>query len=63
VDRATPAAVALAWAISHEPVIVIPGASTIAQLEANAAATDVPLSRDELHALEDAAAAVMGAQP
>jgi aryl-alcohol dehydrogenase-like predicted oxidoreductase len=48
---ATPAAVALAWAISYEPVIVIPGASTIRQLEANAAAADIGLTRAEQGAL------------
>lgn len=51
----TPAAIALAWAISHEPVVVIPGASSIAQLEANAAAADVSLTADEQQSLTDAA--------
>jgi aryl-alcohol dehydrogenase-like predicted oxidoreductase len=48
---ATPAAVALAWAISHDPVVVIPGASTIGQLEANAAAADIKLTEDEQQTL------------
>jgi aryl-alcohol dehydrogenase-like predicted oxidoreductase len=52
---ATPAAVALAWAISHDPVVVIPGASSISQLEANAAAADLTLSPDERQALADIA--------
>lgn len=52
---ATPAAIALAWAIGPEPVVVIPGASSIAQLEANAAAADVILSEDEQQALTAAA--------
>jgi aryl-alcohol dehydrogenase-like predicted oxidoreductase len=52
---ATPAAVALAWTISHAPVVVIPGASSIGQLEANAAAADITLSRDEQQALTAAA--------
>jgi diketogulonate reductase-like aldo/keto reductase len=41
-------------AIGPDPVVVIPGASSIAQLEANAAA-DVILSRDEQQALTAAA--------
>jgi aryl-alcohol dehydrogenase-like predicted oxidoreductase len=53
---ATPAAIALAWAISHEPVVVIPGASSIGQLESNVAAADLALSQDELQALAAAAA-------
>jgi aryl-alcohol dehydrogenase-like predicted oxidoreductase len=48
---ATPAAIALAWAISHDPVIAIPGASTISQLEANAAAADITLTPHEQQAL------------
>jgi aryl-alcohol dehydrogenase-like predicted oxidoreductase len=51
---ATIAAIALAWAISHDPVVVIPGASTIAQLEANAAAADVTLAPAEIQSLQDA---------
>ncbi len=56
---ATPAAVALAWVISHDPVVVIPGASTISQLEANAAAADIALSGDERQALTAAASQVL----
>jgi aryl-alcohol dehydrogenase-like predicted oxidoreductase len=52
---ATPAAVALAWAISHDPVVVIPGASTIRQLEANAAAADITLTQAEHQALTETA--------
>jgi len=52
---ATPAAIALAWAIVAEPVVVIPGASSIAQIEANAAAADIILSEDEQQALTAAA--------
>jgi aryl-alcohol dehydrogenase-like predicted oxidoreductase len=54
----TPAGIALAWVISHDPVVVIPGASTIAQLEENAAAADVTLSGPERQALTEAAAEV-----
>jgi aryl-alcohol dehydrogenase-like predicted oxidoreductase len=53
-----PATIALAWAISHAPVVVIPGASSVTQLEANAAAADLTLSGDELRSLEDAATTV-----
>jgi aryl-alcohol dehydrogenase-like predicted oxidoreductase len=51
------AAISLAWAISHKPVVVIPGASTIAQLEANAAAADITLAPAEIQSLQDAASA------
>jgi aryl-alcohol dehydrogenase-like predicted oxidoreductase len=51
----TPAAIALAWAVSHDPVVVIPGASEIGQLEANAAAGDITLRADEICGLADAA--------
>jgi aryl-alcohol dehydrogenase-like predicted oxidoreductase len=51
----TPAAIALAWAISHDPVVVIPGASSVAQLEANAAAADITLTADDRQSLTDAA--------
>jgi aryl-alcohol dehydrogenase-like predicted oxidoreductase len=56
---AAPAAVALAWAISHDPVVVIPGASAISQLEANAAAADINLTPDEQQALVAAASEVL----
>jgi aryl-alcohol dehydrogenase-like predicted oxidoreductase len=56
---ATPAAVALAWVISHDPVVVIPGASSISQLEENAAAADITLTLDEQQALTAAAGQVV----
>ncbi len=52
---ATPAAIALAWVISHHPVVVIPGASSISQLEANATAADIALTPGERNALAGAA--------
>lgn len=55
---AIPAAIALAWTIGPDPVVVIPGASSIGQLEANAAAADIILSRDEQPALAAAASEV-----
>jgi len=48
---ATPAQVALAWVISHENVVAIPGASSVAQLEANIAAADLDLTIDEIATL------------
>jgi aryl-alcohol dehydrogenase-like predicted oxidoreductase len=44
---ATPAQVALAWVIRRPNVVAIPGASSVAQLEKNAAAADLELSDDE----------------
>lgn len=44
---ATPAQVALAWLIRKPNVVAIPGASSVAQLEANAAAADIDLDDDE----------------
>jgi aryl-alcohol dehydrogenase-like predicted oxidoreductase len=60
---ATPSQVALAWVISHPNVIAIPGASSVAQLEANVAAADLDLSADEmsqLNAVSDAFQPVRG---
>lgn len=47
----TPAQVALAWLIHQPSVVVIPGASSVAQVEANAAAAEVELSPGEVGAL------------
>ena len=44
---ATPAQVALAWVIRRPNVVAIPGASSVAQLEHNAAAADLDLNDDE----------------
>jgi aryl-alcohol dehydrogenase-like predicted oxidoreductase len=44
---ATAAQVALAWLIRKPNVVVIPGASSVRQVEENAAAADVELSDDE----------------
>ncbi len=44
---ATPAQVALAWVIRRPNVVAIPGASSLAQLESNAAAADLELSDDD----------------
>jgi aryl-alcohol dehydrogenase-like predicted oxidoreductase len=52
---AKPAQVALAWLIGLPRVVVIPGASTVAQLESNAAAAGIALRPDEQSALTAAA--------
>lgn len=44
----TPAQTALAWLIHHPGVVAIPGASSIAQVEANAAAADITLTEAEV---------------
>jgi aryl-alcohol dehydrogenase-like predicted oxidoreductase len=48
---ATPAQVALAWAIRRPNVVAIPGASSVEQVESNAAAADLDLHDDEITAL------------
>ena len=50
---ATPAQVALAWLIRKPNVVAIPGASSVAQLEANVAAADLDLTDDEDAQLTD----------
>ena len=50
---ATPSQIALAW-LTRDPVVVaIPGASSVAQLEDNAAAADIDLSDEEYQALSE----------
>jgi aryl-alcohol dehydrogenase-like predicted oxidoreductase len=53
---ATPAQIALAWVIHHPAVVAIPGASSVSQVEINAAAADIDLTEDEYQALHAAAA-------
>jgi aryl-alcohol dehydrogenase-like predicted oxidoreductase len=55
--QCTPAQVALAWVISHDNVVAIPGASSVGQLESNAAATEVALTASEISQLTRAAEA------
>ena len=50
--RATPSQVALAWLVRQPNVVAIPGASSIEQLEQNAAAADLDLSSDEVSRLD-----------
>jgi aryl-alcohol dehydrogenase-like predicted oxidoreductase len=54
---ASPAQIALAWLVHFPNVVAIPGASSVAQLESNAAAADIRLSPDEHGALTAAAEA------
>ena len=54
---ASPAQVALAWVVRESCVVAIPGASSVAQLEANAEAGDIALGADEIAALDSASAA------
>jgi aryl-alcohol dehydrogenase-like predicted oxidoreductase len=53
---ATPAQVALAWAIHRPAVVAIPGASSLEQLESNVAAADIDLTDGEYQALSAASA-------
>lgn len=54
---ATPSQVALAWLLGLPPVAVIPGASSVEQLEQNVAAVDLDLTLDEQAELTAAARA------
>lgn len=55
--QARPAQIALAWLIGLPRVVVIPGASSVEQLEHNAAAAGITLAADEQAALTAAARA------
>ena len=55
--QARPAQIALAWLIGLPRVVVIPGASSVEQLEHNAAAAGISLAADEQAALTAAARA------
>ena len=59
---ATPAQVALAWVIRRPNVVAIPGASSVEQLERNAAAADLELSDDDDARLTAAAEAFQPVQ-
>ena len=60
---ATPGQVALAWLLAQPRVVVIPGASSVEQLESNVEASDLELRPDELEALTAAATAFRPASP
>jgi aryl-alcohol dehydrogenase-like predicted oxidoreductase len=55
---ATPAQIALAWLVHIPHVIAIPGAKSVEQVEANAAAADIALSPQEWERLYEVARAV-----
>jgi aryl-alcohol dehydrogenase-like predicted oxidoreductase len=55
--QARPAQIALAWLLGLPRVVVIPGASSVEQLEHNAAAAAISLTADEQAALTAAARA------
>jgi aryl-alcohol dehydrogenase-like predicted oxidoreductase len=50
-----PAQIALAWVLRRPNVVAIPGASSVEQLESNAAAADIELTEDEDRRLTDEA--------
>jgi diketogulonate reductase-like aldo/keto reductase len=52
--NATPAQIALAWVLQHDGVNAIPRAGTPSHVRQNAAARDIELTRDDLHALDRA---------
>ena len=52
--HATPAQVALAWAMRHDDVIVIPKAATLAHVEENLKALDLLLAHEDFVALDRA---------
>lgn len=55
---ATPAQVALAWLVGQGPVVAIPGARTVRQLEENVAAGDLVLTSAEQARLTEETARV-----
>ena len=60
--HATPAQIALAWAIRSPAVTAIPGAATVQQLESNVAAAEISLASDEYQALSAASAGLTPAE-
>jgi aryl-alcohol dehydrogenase-like predicted oxidoreductase len=56
VHGANPAQVALAWLVRKSNVVAIPGASSVRQLEENAAAADLDLGSDEVARLDSLSA-------
>lgn len=57
---ATPAQISLAWLLRHDNVIVIPGAKSIAQIEANARAADIVLTEGEIELLTQISDSIEG---
>lgn len=50
--EASPAQIALAWLVNKPNVVAIPGASSLKQVEENARAADIVLTRDEMASLD-----------
>lgn len=50
---ATPAQIALAWLLGHENLIVIPGAASVEQVEANVAASNIRLTEGEFQEIKE----------
>jgi len=61
--EARPAQVALAWLISHPNVVAIPGASSVEQLESNAAAADLEFSESDQARLTETSEAFVPPSP
>ena len=55
--QATPSQIALAWLLALPRVVVIPGASSVEQLESNVAAGEIQLDAEQRAALTAAARA------
>jgi aryl-alcohol dehydrogenase-like predicted oxidoreductase len=55
VHQCKPGQIALAWVLCHGNVVAIPGASSVEQLESNAAAAEIDLTDSERTQLEEAA--------
>lgn len=60
--QATPAQIALAWVVRRPNVVAIPGASSVEQLERNAAAADIELTDEQDRELTEAATAFQPVQ-
>jgi aryl-alcohol dehydrogenase-like predicted oxidoreductase len=57
--NATPAEIALAWLLAHEPWIVpIPGTTKLERLKENIGAVDVQLTAEDLRAIDEAASRI-----
>jgi len=57
--RASPAQIALAWLLHQRPYIVpIPGTTKLHRLEENIGATEIEITAQELHTIEDAASRI-----
>lgn len=56
---ATPAQIALAWLLAQRPFIVpIPGTTKLSRLEENIGATEIGLTKDDLHEIDQGASSI-----